>query len=72
MRRLRGVRTKPSPRELQALELLSWGLSQSQVAEEMGVAEDTVKRYVQLALQLYGVHNRTAAVAAALRQGHIL
>jgi LuxR family transcriptional regulator, maltose regulon positive regulatory protein len=54
-----------SERELQVLALLATGRSNQQIAEELVVALDTVKKHVSHVLDKLGVANRTQAVARA-------
>jgi LuxR family transcriptional regulator, maltose regulon positive regulatory protein len=54
-----------SERELEVLGLLATGRSNQQIAEELVVALDTVKKHVSHVLDKLGVANRTQAVARA-------
>jgi LuxR family maltose regulon positive regulatory protein len=54
-----------SGRELEVLQLLATGRSNQQIAEELVVALDTVKKHVSRVLDKLGVANRTQAVARA-------
>jgi LuxR family maltose regulon positive regulatory protein len=54
-----------SRRELEVLALLSAGRSNKQIADELVVALDTVKKHVSHILDKLGVANRTQAVARA-------
>jgi len=54
-----------SERELEVLELLATGRSNQQIAEELVVALDTVKKHVSHVLDKLGAANRTQAVARA-------
>jgi LuxR family maltose regulon positive regulatory protein len=54
-----------SGRELEVLALLAVGRSNQQIAEELVVALDTVKKHVSRVLDKLGVANRTQAVARA-------
>jgi LuxR family transcriptional regulator, maltose regulon positive regulatory protein len=54
-----------SARELEVLQLLATGRSNQQIAEELVVALDTVKKHVSHILDKLGVANRTQAVAHA-------
>jgi LuxR family maltose regulon positive regulatory protein len=54
-----------SERELEVLALLATGRSNQQIADELVVALDTVKKHVSHILAKLGVANRTQAVARA-------
>jgi len=54
-----------SERELEVLGLLAVGRSNQQIAEELVVALDTVKKHVSHVLDKLGAANRTQAVARA-------
>jgi LuxR family transcriptional regulator, maltose regulon positive regulatory protein len=52
-------------RELEVLELLAGGRPNQQIAEELVVTLDTVKKHVSHILDKLGAANRTQAVARA-------
>jgi two-component system NarL family response regulator len=52
-------------REGEILELLAEGARDKDIAEQLGIAENTVKKHVQNILRKLHVNNRTAAAAAA-------
>jgi DNA-binding NarL/FixJ family response regulator len=58
-----------SPREHQALQLLVEGASNRHIAEQMGLREPTVKKYVQRIMEKLGATDRTQAAAIAVRAG---
>jgi LuxR family maltose regulon positive regulatory protein len=58
-----------SERELEVLQLLATGRSNQQIAEELVVTLDTVKRHVTHILEKLGAANRTQAVARARELG---
>jgi LuxR family maltose regulon positive regulatory protein len=58
-----------SERELQVLGLLAAGKSNQQIADELVVVLDTVKRHVGHILDKLGAANRTQAVARARALG---
>jgi two-component system NarL family response regulator len=60
-----------SPRELEVLQLLVQGLSNKQIAFELGIAEDTGKNHVKSVLRKLGAHDRTRATTEAIQRGFI-
>jgi two-component system, NarL family, response regulator LiaR len=58
-----------TPRELEVLRLLTRGLSNHQLAEELVVSEKTVKTHVSSILMKLGVRDRTQAALLAVREG---
>jgi LuxR family transcriptional regulator, maltose regulon positive regulatory protein len=63
--RVPGLVEPLSERELEVLQLLATGRSNQQIAEELVVALDTVKKHVSHLLDKLGAANRTQAVARA-------
>lgn len=60
---------QPTPRQLEILALLSVGHTNGEVAEQLVLAEKTVKTHVQTAMRRLHVRTRTHAVALCIRQG---
>jgi DNA-binding NarL/FixJ family response regulator len=60
-----------SPREQQVLIEASWGLAARESAEDLRLAESTVKTHRQHICLKLQVPNIAAAVAVALREGEI-
>jgi DNA-binding CsgD family transcriptional regulator len=60
-----------TPRELAVLRLVSVGLPFKEVAEYLGIGEETVKTHLKKVQLKLGVRNRTHAVAEAVRR-HII
>jgi DNA-binding NarL/FixJ family response regulator len=58
-----------SPRELDILRLIVKGLSNKQIAENLGITEGTVKWHVNIVLSRLNVSDRTQAAVAALHRG---
>jgi DNA-binding NarL/FixJ family response regulator len=56
-------------RELQVLELLVTGMRNKEMASHLGISEDTVRAHVKGVFAKFRVHDRTAALAEALRRG---
>jgi DNA-binding NarL/FixJ family response regulator len=64
-------RSPLSPRELEALGLVAGGATNRQVANTLGIGEETVKTILERAFAKLGVHRRAQAVAAAASMGLI-
>lgn len=60
-----------SPRQIDVLKLMSKGLSNKQIAFDLGITEGTVKLYVTAILKILNVYNRVSAVNEARRRGLI-
>ena len=58
-----------SPRQVEVLRYLKQGMTNPQIAAQLGVTERTVKAHCQEVYDRLGVPNRTAAVDAAHRLG---
>ncbi|WP_256733704.1 LuxR C-terminal-related transcriptional regulator [Pseudomonas reactans] len=76
--RLRGWRSHPTPmhmalsgKEAQVLDLLASGQSNKAIALALDISENTVKFHLKHLFAKLGVDNRTAAISAAIRQGHL-
>lgn len=54
-----------TPRQAQVLHLLARGCSTEQMADELGVAVDTVRNHIRAILRRLGVHSRLEAVIEA-------
>jgi PAS domain S-box-containing protein len=54
-----------TPRQTQVLHLLARGCSTEQMADELGVAIDTVRNHIRAILRRLGVHSRLEALIAA-------
>ena len=52
-------------RERQALELLLQGMTNKQIAHDLHIAEDTVKKHLQHVYRKLGVHRRTMLLVEA-------
>jgi DNA-binding NarL/FixJ family response regulator len=62
--------TKPlSPRELTVLERVAEGMTNLEVAAELGISADTVKTHLARVLEKLGARDRTHAVTRAMRAG---
>jgi len=60
-----------TPRQSEILESISRGLSNSDIAKELGITPTTVREYTIALFQKIGAANRSEAVAIALRK-HLL
>lgn len=67
--RMRAPRVSLSSREIEVLELVASGRSNSEVADELFVSETTVKSHLAHIFSKLDVSSRTAAVSAARRKG---
>lgn len=69
--RMRAPRVSLSSREIEVLELVAAGRSNSEVADELFVSETTVKSHLAHIFSKLDVSSRTAAVSAARQRGII-
>jgi DNA-binding NarL/FixJ family response regulator len=60
-----------SLRELQVLELVAEGMRNKEIADALGISVDTAGMHVKNLYAKLDVHDRTAAVAKAIRRGII-
>jgi len=60
-----------TPREVEVLELVAQGSTNAEIAQTLGVSENTVKFHMKNILQKLHVRNRAEVVAYALRSGLI-
>lgn len=69
--RLAGLQLAPSitSREREILVLVAQGRANKEIAAELGIADDTVKRHISNVLQKFGVNDRAQATAEAIRRG---
>jgi DNA-binding NarL/FixJ family response regulator len=67
----RGGSSLLSPRETQVIKLVARGLSNSEIAGELGIGEQTVKTYVRSAQEKLQTRNRVETVVVASRRGLI-
>jgi NarL family two-component system response regulator LiaR len=56
-------------REVEVLQLVAWGRSNQQIAEQLGISITTVRSHVSSILAKLGLANRTQAALFALREG---
>ncbi|MCZ7530435.1 MAG: response regulator transcription factor [Acidimicrobiia bacterium] len=55
-------------REIEVLKLVAKGLSNREIAEELFIAENTVKNHIRNILEKLGLHSRMEAVVYAMRE----
>lgn len=60
-----------SNREMQVLECVTKGMSNKEIAQELGISHQTVKNHVTAILRKLRVDDRTQAAVYALRQGWV-
>jgi DNA-binding NarL/FixJ family response regulator len=58
-----------SPREIEILRKVASGLSNKQIAKQLGVSDDTIKAHLKSAFDKLNVNDRSHAVARALERG---
>ncbi|MDN7246419.1 helix-turn-helix transcriptional regulator [Planococcus shenhongbingii] len=58
-----------SKRELEVMKEISFGGTTKEIADKMGISEQTVKQYVKLAIKKMAATNRTHAIAELFRKG---
>lgn len=61
-----------SPREIEVLQQIATGNSNKRIAEQLSIAEDTVKAHVKNIMAKLYANDRTHAVTIALKRGIIL
>ncbi len=76
-RRILGLSSRPlpihlSPRELQVLEWIAEGKSNTDIATILGIGLETVKSYVRHIIAKFGAADRTQAAILAARSGLVL
>jgi DNA-binding NarL/FixJ family response regulator len=67
----RAMQPSLTTRELQVLELLATGKRNKEIAAALGMSGDTASAHIKNIFQKFNVHDRTAAMAEALRRGII-
>jgi len=68
---LRATQPALTFRELQVLELLATGKRNKEIAADLGISSDTARAHIKSIFIKFNVHDRTAALAEALRRGII-
>ena len=60
-----------SSREMEVLECVTLGMSNKEIANDLGISHQTVKNHVTAILRKLGVEDRTQAAVYALRRGWV-
>lgn len=58
-----------SPREIEVLQLLAYGATTEQIAEELFISVNTVRNHIRRLIQKLQVHSRLEAAAHGIRHG---
>ena len=67
----RAMQPSLTVREFQVLQLLATGKRNKEIASALGISADTTNAHVKSIFQKFNVHDRTAALAEAIRRGII-
>jgi DNA-binding NarL/FixJ family response regulator len=67
----RRSRSDLTPREVEIVEAFSRGLTNHEIAAELGISVNTVRNHVQNLLAKLGVHSKLEALSVAVREGII-
>lgn len=57
-----------TPRQREIMVLLASGCSRQEIADELGISRETVKRHLMFAYRRLGVHDRVDAINAFLER----
>ena len=68
---LRAAQTPLTAREVQVLEVLTTGMGNQEIADTLGITKETARTHIKNIFSKLNVHDRTAALAEALRRGLI-
>jgi len=68
---LRKTQATLSLREEQVIELVAKGLRNKEIANSLGIAEDTVQVYIKSIFSKLNVHDRISAISVAAKRGII-
>ncbi|MGH2724773.1 MAG: response regulator [Actinomycetota bacterium] len=60
-----------SPREVEILQLVAYGATTKEVADQLGISFHTVKTHLERIFEKLGANDRAQAVAIAIRQGMV-
>lgn len=67
--RVATLHTSVTAREVQVLQLLARGMRNKEIAGRLGISEETIQAHMKSIFTKLDVHDRTAALAIAIRQG---
>jgi two-component system NarL family response regulator len=65
----RTLQPELTARELDVLRLIAKGMRNKEIAARLGIGEETTQGHVKNILLKFGLHDRTEAVAVAVRRG---
>jgi two-component system response regulator DegU len=60
-----------SPREMEILQFITYGMSNKEIARRLGISHQTVKNHITAILHKLGVKDRTQAAVYTLRRGWV-
>lgn len=60
------IRARASPRELEIIELVALGLSDKEIARQLGMAQRTERTHIERLFDKFQVHRRSALVTVAM------
>jgi DNA-binding NarL/FixJ family response regulator len=60
-----------SPREMEILQFITFGMSNKEIARRLGISHQTVKNHITSILHKLGVKDRTQAAVYTLRRGWV-
>jgi two-component system NarL family response regulator len=67
----RMFQAKLTEREIEVLNLLAQGMRNKEIAASLGISDETAQGHVKNILAKLSVHDRTEAVAVAIRRGFV-
>ena len=65
----RSLQPSLTPREVEVLRLMAKGMRNKEIAADLGISEETAQGHVKNVFTKFAVHDRTEAVAVAIRRG---
>jgi DNA-binding NarL/FixJ family response regulator len=67
----RGKQPALTTREMEVLQLLKVGMRNKEIAATLHISEDTARTHIKSIFAKFNVHDRTAALAEAIRRGMV-